>query len=388
MTKVELKAFEDAVLRCIGCNFCIENSWVGTYHGCPLYDAYEFESYGPKGKNTIARLLIEGDKNLKIDKKLTERIFSCADCGYCDEFCMAGLPLEEIRLALQHHVLKEKKSAEIPKSVRNAQKIIYKTGNIMGKSQKDKFSWLEDKSVLDKKNVDIVYFVGCTTLYNQTNIAKAVVSLLKKMNVNFTIVSNETCCGYPLYVTGDLEGGIRLTENNIKLFKETGAKVVIFNCPGCMKTFTKTYFLYTKKHFPLKAMHIVEFLNNYLKERRISLRLNTKITATYHDPCHLGRALRIFDEPREVLSHIENLELKEMPRSREKSFCCGGALTTTNPKIKEKTSTARLKEAEETNASIVLQACPTCTLNFKLATKRNKSNLEILDIVELLDKLI
>ena len=388
MKNVKLSDYLNVVTRCIGCNFCLENSWTGTYHGCPLYDAYEFESYGPKGKNLITRLILSNDKNLTLDKKLTGRIFSCADCGYCDEFCMTGLPLEEIRQALQHHVLKEAKDAEIPSHITRTQNILKKAGNIFGKTEADKFGWLEDKSVLDKKDADVVYFVGCTTLYSQTQIAKPVVRLLKKMNVNFTILSNEKCCGYPFYITGDLEKGVEFTEENISMFKETNAKLVLFNCPGCMKTFLRTYTHYTNKHFPLKAMHIVEFINNFLKERRISLRLNAKITATFHDPCHLGRGLGIYDAPREALKHIENLELVEMPRSREKSYCCGGGLTTTDPKIKDKISTLRLKEAESTHASIVLQACPTCALNFNRAVKKNKSSLEVMDIVEILDKLL
>ena len=388
MKDIKLSNYIDTISRCIGCNFCIENSWTGVYHGCPLYDVLQFESHGPKGKNLIAKLLINNDDNLKLTKSLTERIFSCADCGYCDEFCMTGLPLEELRQALQHHVLKEEKNAEIPSHITRAQNILLKTGNIFGKSSSEKFSWLEDKSVLDKKNADVIYYVGCTTLYSQVQIAKAVVSLLKKMNVNFTILSAEKCCGYPLYVTGDIENGIKSTEENIKMFKESGAKMVVFNCPGCMKTFTKTYTNYTKNHFPLRYMHIVEYINKFLKERRISLRLDAKIRATYHDPCHLGRGLKIYDDPREALKHIENLELVEMPRNRERSYCCGGGLTTTNPKIKDKVSASRLKEAEETNASLVIQACPTCTLNFQKAIKKKKSKLETRDITELFDDLL
>ncbi|MEQ9714683.1 MAG: (Fe-S)-binding protein [Candidatus Asgardarchaeia archaeon] len=382
----DIKKYENIVNRCIGCNFCIENSWLGPYHGCPVYDIKEFESYGPRGRNLIMSLLIAGDENLKLDKKLAERIFLCADCGFCEEFCMTGLPLEELRLALSNYILKN--ASELPKSVIQAKERLLKTGNIFGKSDKEKLSWLDDKSVVDKENAEIVYFVGCSTHYSQTQIAKAVVEILKKTNANFTILSSEKCCGYPLFAVGDIENGIKFIEDNIQQIKSVKAKTVLFNCPGCMKTFTRTYTLVTGKQFPFKAMHSTEYLNNYLKERRLKLRLDLSTTATYHDPCHLGRGLGIYAEPRELIKRIENLQLIEMPRSKEKSYCCGGALTTTNPRIKEEISLRRFEEMEKLGVSIFLQACPTCAMNLKRVAEKKNSKVKVMDVIELFNMLL
>jgi len=385
-SEAQLKEYLNIVYRCIGCNFCLENSWVGPYHGCPIFDVMGFESYGPRGRNLIIKRILANDEKLKLDKKLTERIFSCADCGYCEEFCMAGLPLVEMFRTLMNYALEH--SEYIPNSVESAHKRLVNKDNIFGLSEEKKFDWLEDKSVLDRKDAEIIYFVGCTTLYNQTQIAKAIVSILKKTHANFTILSNEKCCGYPFYATGDLKKGTKFTKENIKLFKQTNAKIVLFSCPGCMKTFIRDYEKATKEHFPFKAMHILEYINNYLKERRIFLHFDRPLSATYHDPCHLGRGLKLYDIPRELLSRIENLRLIEMPRARDKSFCCGGALTTNNPKIKEKVSERRAKEAIDTGAQVFLQACPTCALNLKKGVSKLKSDIVVKDIVELFDELL
>ncbi|MGQ4833722.1 MAG: (Fe-S)-binding protein [Candidatus Asgardarchaeia archaeon] len=384
MLEKKLSDYENIVNRCIGCNFCIENSWVGPYHGCPVYDITEFESYGSRGRNLIMSLLIKGDPNLKLDKRLADRLLSCADCGYCDEFCMTGLPLEELRLVLNNYIIEHVE--DLPSSFKVARNKLLKTGNIFGQDDSKKFSWINDSSVIDVKNAEIVYFAGCSTQYSQTQIGKAVINILKKTHADFTVLSGEKCCGYPFYAAGDLENGVKFTEANIELFKKIKPKIVLFNCPGCMKTFTKTYSLVTGKAFPFKAMHIVEYLNKYAHDNKLTFKLDKPIVATYHDPCHLGRGLGIYDAPRELLSLIDNLKLVEMPRSRERSYCCGGALTTTNPKMKYDVSHRRYNEAVETKASVFLQACPTCTLNLKKASAKD-GKMKVIDIVELFSEI-
>lgn len=46
-----------------------------------------------------------------------------------------------------------------------------------------------------------------------------------------------------------------------------------------------------------------------------------------HDPCYLGRHEGVYAPPHELIGVLPGVELRQMPRSGEKSFCCGaGAL--------------------------------------------------------------
>jgi Fe-S oxidoreductase len=108
---------------------------------------------------------------------------------------------------------------------------------------------------------------------------------------------------------------------------------------------------------------------------------------TFHDPCYLGRYNDIFESPREVISAVSPLAIKEMKRSRSNSFCCGagGANFWYKVEQKKKVSAIRLEEAQQTQANILATACPFCTSMLEDATVAAgaKESITVHDIAEL-----
>jgi Fe-S oxidoreductase len=107
----------------------------------------------------------------------------------------------------------------------------------------------------------------------------------------------------------------------------------------------------------------------------------------YHDPCYLGRHNGIYDEPREILRSIPDLELIEFAESRENSLCCGGGggRIWLETRKEERFSDIRVEQAVELGADILVTACPYCLVNFKdsLLTTGKSEVLEIKDISQL-----
>jgi Fe-S oxidoreductase len=113
-------------------------------------------------------------------------------------------------------------------------------------------------------------------------------------------------------------------------------------------------------------------------------------TVTYHDPCHLGRYNGEYEAPRELV-RATGVELAEMPRNREDSFCCGGGGGGLWIEVEEdeKPSEERLREAVADTEGPVEQfvvACPMCVTMFEDGRKTGgfEDDLAVVDLTELL----
>jgi len=132
---------------------------------------------------------------------------------------------------------------------------------------------------------------------------------------------------------------------------------------------------------------------------------------TYHDPCHLGRRgeiyksgwegdnkllrpvrfkqmgnLGIFDPPRDLIRSIPDLELIEMERIREYSWCCGagGGVWEAYPEFASWTALDRIEEAKATGAEAIVTACPWCERVFKDEIEESGDDIKVYDVIDLL----
>ncbi|PSP47717.1 Fe-S oxidoreductase [Halobacteriales archaeon QH_7_69_31] len=114
-------------------------------------------------------------------------------------------------------------------------------------------------------------------------------------------------------------------------------------------------------------------------------------TVTYHDPCHLGRFNDEYEAPRELV-RATGCDLREMPRNRANSFCCGGGGGGLWMDFDEepKPSEERLREAlEDTDAGAAVEkfvvACPMCMTMYEDGRKTGgfEEDIEIVDVAEL-----
>jgi glycolate oxidase len=110
-----------------------------------------------------------------------------------------------------------------------------------------------------------------------------------------------------------------------------------------------------------------------------------KEKVTYHDPCELGRIMKVYEEPRIVINAIPGIELVEMKRNRNRTWCCGagGGLKGIDPVMALEIGGDKVIEAAETGAKTIVSACPSCKININDAIKAAGSDMKAIDITEL-----
>jgi heterodisulfide reductase subunit D len=177
--------------------------------------------------------------------------------------------------------------------------------------------------------------------------------------------------------------------HNIQILKKKGVKEIICNCAGCYKTISEDWPKFVDESFPFKVTHITEFLAEKLERNRIMLKSFPK-TITYHDPCHLGRHMGIYEEPRIILNSIPDANIIEMKNNKENGLCCGagGGFKAHFPDEALKIAKLRVREALDDGAEIISTACVFCKNNLNLAIKDIDKEIRVLNIEDILANLI
>ncbi|MBW1767714.1 MAG: (Fe-S)-binding protein [Deltaproteobacteria bacterium] len=376
-----------AMHKCTRCGQCTYgNEEIDFELLCPMYMKGKFFTYSAGGLMQLARALYEG----KVDFTETMRdiLYLCTTCGVCEincgviesqvdlftllkkELIKSGIPLIESHRQLVENTIKKKTpySGRLP----------------------ERNEWLTDKKK-DKISSDpeVFYYVGCVSSYRETEIPDSFVDILNKLDIPFTIGSDEWCCGAPLYFSGKEEEAIKLARHNVEMIEKSGSAKAVFTCPTCSLIFKKYYPRWIKKELPFEVAHVTEYLEDLQKDGKLKLEgFKGQKRVAYHDPCHLGRGQGIFDAPRNIVQEIKGIELSETGRKGTNSLCCGGGglLPAGYPDFADELALERAREMAATGADILVSSCPACKESLKIASKAAKLKIKVLDLTELVNK--
>ncbi len=389
----------------------------GMLRACPAGIEFGWEAYNNSGKMWITRAILEGE--IEIDEDVRDIALSCITCGMCGAQCENDVRTVDVIEALRAAVME----AGIPMLDRHAlvTQLAEKDDNPYGGIKAERMNWAKEANLADlinKKDVKIAYYVGCTASYRQKDVASATVKLLQKLGYDVTLLKEEVCCGSPFFRIGKIDTALRLMEENLKNFAKYD--LLLFSCAGCYRTFTIDYPKWAKKENPYKTSHAMEVISELIKEGKLILKPNPKLKGkviTYHDPCHTGRHFgqeikeKIVDEsknlfldsrkirkaqaawfdiPRVILRALEEqagMVFKEMYRIKMDSFCCGagGGVRAQFPDFSLNTASRRLDEAKAVEADFVLTECPFCKTNLGDANTKFNHGFEVYGMLELID---
>ena len=381
MTEIDIDELMENLAQCRRCGICRNAVYEDKgFEGiCPVWrNTAGFETSFMRGRIQVAIALLEGI--LEKTEENAEALYTCTLCGNCTAICAAEFDphqcIEQVRAVLN----------DIPNNVRDtiANKIL-QNNNPYVESNKEKRAWMQEVGFEPPTSGDILYYIGCTAGLKLPQIAKSTLKVLKAAGISFAVLEDEACCGSVMLRTGKVEEAKKTAQRLIEAISKTGAKKIIVTCAGCHRTLKKDYPERYGSQLP-EVVHAMEFVNELLREGKLKLRGLPEAIITYHDPCHSGRELGMYEEPREILKSIPGVTLVEMETNRDAAMCCGagGGLRSFDGDLAKRIGADRMKSAEATGASQVATACPFCEMNLKAGADLNSSSLRVVDVMDLL----
>ena len=238
---------------------------------------------------------------------------------------------------------------------------------------------------------EILFWVGCAGSFDDRakKITKSFVSLLNKAGVSFAVLGKEeSCTGDPAKRAGNEFLFQMQAVSNIEILNQYNFKKIVTTCPHCLNTLKNEYPDLGGKY---DVIHHTELLSTLISEQKIKIdnsEFNGK-KITFHDPCYLGRANKVYEPPRKLIESL-NADLKEMKSCKEKGLCCGAGgaqMFKESEKGNKEINIKRTEEALETKSEIIAAGCPFCNtmLTDGIKNKEMDDKVHVYDVAELLD---
>ena len=239
---------------------------------------------------------------------------------------------------------------------------------------------------------EIIFWVGCAGSFDERakKITKAFVEILNKANVSFAVLGNEEgCSGDPAKRAGNEFLFQMQAISNIQVLNSYNIKKIVTSCPHCFNTIKNEY---PELGGNYEVLHHTQFISYLIDSKRLIVSGGSfkgkKIT--YHDPCYLGRANKIFEAPRKLIEKLD-AELVEMKTCKEKAMCCGAGgaqMFKESEPGNQEVNIARTQQALETSAPIIASGCPFCNtmLSDGIKHKKMEEEVEIMDLAELVNQ--
>ncbi len=329
-------------------------------------------------------------KSLVGDVVTEEALWACTSCYACDQECPLFIEHVTPIVDMRRHLVIEGRMDE---SLQDALANLGRYGNSFGQSERARARWTRplNPKIKDarKEAVEYLWFVGDYASYHPalTTITAQTAEVFQKAGVDFGIMyESERNAGNDVRRVGEEGLFEMLVEMNVAAIEKCSFEAMVATDPHSYNTL--------KHEYPVngngrrQVLHYTELLNQLIAagELRFSKRLGYKVT--YQDPCYLGRYNGVYDAPRRVIE-ATGCELVEMPRHRDRAFCCGaggGRIWMEEGEVKERPSEIRIREAAQLDGvDTLVVACPKDLVMFQDAIKTTgyADRLVVRDLIEL-----
>ena len=336
---------------------------------CPVSSVQARETVTPWGKQTVLHELVR--QTLPLDESSAAPLWACLECHGCRTRCDHEIDvpasLRSGRALAWRHQVAPKAAVALVRGFTERQRRV----------QAGVAALAAERAV--SADTKVALFPGCTACLDRPADVAAALRVLDAGPHGRAALVADYCCGLPLLQAGDQDGFLAAARRVRRAL--SGIPFTVVPDPGCLHALRVLY-VEAGVTIETRLLHLSEAVLPVLGRFR---KLSLGGPAFYHDPCHLGRGLGIYDAPRDVLSRILGDGIAEFPRNREQADCCGGggAAPETLPETAAAIARRRLEGlGRPEGSSTVVTACPACRSMLSAAG----GGWKIRDLVELLDE--
>jgi len=336
-------------------------------------------------------------KHLIGDVFTRDELWSCTTCSACQTLCpVSNEHVNKIIDMRRYEVMNENNYApELQLAFRNVESKY----NPWGVSWSERAGWAKDLDIPVMKtaeNPEYLFWVGCAGSFDNRakKVSVATAKILKAAGVNFAILGREEkCCGDFARRAGNEYLFQFMAKENVGILNNYGVKKIITTCPHCFNTLKNEY---PELGGNYEVIHHTQFINQLIEEGKLKLNKDVRLPEqriVYHDSCYLGRYQQEYDAPRALFNRIPGVQLVEMDRNHDKSFCCGagGARMWMEENLGDRINNLRVEQALSKDPQAIGANCPYCITMLEDGVKdkaKPDRNVHVVDPAELIAKMI
>ncbi len=346
---------------CVGYDLCMK--------ACPVVDA----------DVPISELNAAADDPSTMTDRVRQFVIDCVQCGRCTEACPTGAPRDHMMLHLRANMPRRPSEYTTYARLRGGhglqpwyKDLLKSAFQLYSKSSVDERVWPHlDKQEFEQQ--DTLMYFGCYA-FSTTGSPGVTLDLADEMGIEYEVLAGlRTCCGWPQYLSGDLERGEELLLALGMLIDKAKPKVVVSGCAECVAA---VQVLARKNGGAYESISTVE----WLRRNRDKLDLDPSgDPITFHDSCHLTRKMNRGHVARELMDGV--FDVSEIEDSGRDAQCCGyygfGLSEEKTRAVRRK----RLDQAKATGAGKMAVECVTCQESFE--KEHQEGDVEIVELQKL-----
>ena len=236
----------------------------------------------------------------------------------------------------------------------------------------------------------VALFITCLVDGMKPDVAKATVTLLRRLGVDVEVPMSQTCCGQMHVNTGYPREAAPLVRNHVAAFE--GYDYILSPSGSCTASVRHQHaevatlvgdrqLREAAEHTASRTYELSEFLVDVLCVEDVGAYFPHRVT--YHPTCHSLRLLRVGDRPLRLLRAVDGIDLVELPDAEQ---CCGfgGTFALKNAAVSGAMLEDKISRINGTGASVCTAGDASCLLHIDGGLSRQRSGIRTVHLAEIL----